>query len=184
MGKGAERRPTHLVVGRAGKPHGLRGAVIVRPLTDHPKTHFEPGVRHFVEDECGDLVDALVVESVRPHKKGLVVQFEEVVDRFGAERLGRRFLSRPIDEMDALEEGEAFYHELIGAKVVTREGDVVGRVTEVYPLWPKDLMEVRGDGPSILLPYARELVVEHDRPGRRIIVDPPPGLLPGRGDGP
>ena len=62
--------------------------------------------------------------------------------------------------------------------MVTREGTELGTVTEVYPVRPSHLLEVAGPGGELLLPLNPHFVVEFDRERRRVVVDPPEGLLP------
>ena len=176
------RQPSHLVVGHLNKPHGTKGEIFVWPLTDHPGSHFAPGVVHLPAiDEAREPADSLPpleIESVRPYRKGFLAKFAGVDDRDGAERLRGLYLLRPFDAIDPLADDEIFYHQLLGADVTTVDGVAVGEVTEVYSLKPADLLQVAGPNGEALIPMAPEIVVEIDRERRRVVVDPPEGLLP------
>lgn len=179
----SSRQPSHLVVGHLNKPHGTKGEIFVWPLTDYPASHFAPGVVHLPGDEEGrepaDSLPPLVIESVRPYRKGFLAKFAGVGDRDGAERLRGLYLFRPFDAIDPLADDEIFYHQLLGAEVATLDDVSVGRVTEVFPLKPADLLQVAGrDGGEVLVPMAPEIVVKVDRERRRVLIDPPEGLLP------
>lgn len=173
--------PTHLVVGHVTKPHGTGGEVLVMPLTDHPGSAFAPGVVLQAASEEGHDPDPdfppLRVAAVRPFRGGLLVTFGGVENRDQAERLRDVYLMRPVEELAELEEGELFYHELLGMDVVTVDGREVGRVQEVYELLPADMLEVRGASGTVLVPLTKEVVREVDREARRIVLDPPEGLL-------
>jgi len=173
--------PTHLVVGHVSRPHGTGGEVLVSPLTDHPGSVFAPGVVLLAALEEGEEPDPdfppLRVEAVRTTPRGLLVGFGGVESRDDAERLRGLYLVRPLQELADLEEGELFYHQLLGMRVVTVEGLEVGEVTEVYELLPADMLEVRGSERTVLVPYTSEVVREVDPEARRIVVDPPEGLL-------
>lgn len=176
------RHPSHLVVGHLNKPHGMKGEIFVWPLTDHPGSHFAPGAVHFPGDgearEPAELRPPLEIESVRPYRKGFLAKFAGVDDREGAEHLRGLYLLRPFEAVDPLADDEVFYHQLLGAEVTTVEGVAVGEVTEVYPIKPADLLQVRGADGEALIPMAPEIVVEVDRERGRVVVDPPEGLLP------
>lgn len=152
------------------------------PLTDRPDTHFTPGTVHLPGDESAEgpseSLAPLTIESARPYRKGLLVKFEGIDDRDAAEELRSRYLLRPFETIDELEEGEIFYHELLGAAVVTVDGAVVGEVREVFPLKPADLLQVVGPDGEVILPLIEQVVVDFDRERRRVVVDPPEGLLP------
>ncbi len=42
---------------------------------------------------------------------------------------------------------------------------------------PADLLEVRGERGVLMIPYRPEIVVEVDVEARRLVIDPPSGLL-------
>ena len=173
--------PPFLVVGHVVKPHGTRGEVFVRPLTDYPATHFVVGVTHRLADEDGEprpsTPDALELESVRPHARGFLAKFAGFGDRAAAEELRGRYLLRPFAAIDELDEGEIFRHELLGAEVVTAGGSPLGSVREVFPLAPADLLEVAGPQGDFLLPLHRRFV-RFDRERRRLVADVPGEMLP------
>ena len=84
----------------------------------------------------------------------------------------------PIEGLAALEEGEVFYHQLLGAEVVTAEGEPVGRVREVFETAPTHLLEVKGEGGKLhLIPFSERIVRKVDVEAGRIVIKPPPGLL-------
>jgi 16S rRNA processing protein RimM len=173
--------PSYLVVGHINKAHGTKGEVFVWPLTDHPESSFAPGVILFLGDETGDSPDSsqpsLAIEAVRPFRGGYLLRFPGVKDRTGAEYLHGRYLLRPTGELEELEEGEVFYHQLLGMKVFTVDGDEVGEVVEVYELRPADLLEVRGPDGTCHIPFLRSIIRDVDVDSGRLVVDPPAGLL-------
>nr|NIP82651.1 16S rRNA processing protein RimM [Gemmatimonadota bacterium]NIQ58566.1 16S rRNA processing protein RimM [Gemmatimonadota bacterium]NIU78888.1 16S rRNA processing protein RimM [Gammaproteobacteria bacterium]NIX47565.1 16S rRNA processing protein RimM [Gemmatimonadota bacterium]NIY11936.1 16S rRNA processing protein RimM [Gemmatimonadota bacterium] len=74
-------------------------------------------------------------------------------------------------------EGEYYYHQLLGLEVETVDGEVVGRVREVYETEPRHLLEVKGGGRVRLIPFDRRIVRSVDPEARRLVIDPPEGLL-------
>lgn len=173
-------RPEWLVVGQLSKPHGNKGEVMVWPLTDSPELVFAEGRELVLGDTEGGLGEQpgrLVIDGRRPYRRGWLLTLEGVEDRSAVEEIQGRYLLIPIDEAPPREEGELFYHELLGAEVVTVAGENVGRVREVFDTEPAHLLEVKGERGLHLIPFTRQVVKEVDAGARRIVIDPPEGLL-------
>jgi 16S rRNA processing protein RimM len=173
--------PQHLVVGHVSKPHGTKGELFIWPLTDRPDEVFAAGSELLVASDDGQpdaAAGMLVVERARAFKRGRLVKFEGLEDRGAVEAWAGRYLVVPIDRVAALEEGEVFYHQLLGLDVVTVDGERVGVVREVYETEPAHLLEVVAEGGrKHLIPFARRIVKVVDVAGGRLVIDPPPGLL-------
>lgn len=173
--------PAFLIVGHLNKAHGTKGEVFAWPLTDYPERVYEPGTVFRVGAPDGDEPDPdappLRLTSVRPFKRGYLVAFAGVHDRNDAEALQGRYLFREADALEPLAEGEVFYHQLLGMEVVTKSGERLGKIREVYELRPADLLEIEGPRGEIMIPFIQEIVVEVDAEAGRMVVDPPEGLL-------
>jgi 16S rRNA processing protein RimM len=173
--------PRFLVVGHLNKPHGTKGELFAWPLTDHPESVYAPGVFVFVADVDGaepdENIGSLRIVTVRAFRNGYLVGLDGVVDRNRAEELRGRYLLMPIEELAPLEEGQLFYHQLLGMQVVTRDGKSLGEIREVYELRPAAMLEVRGPGGEVMIPYLSHIVVDVDAEAGRMVIDPPEGLL-------
>lgn len=173
--------PAWLCVGHINKPHGIKGEAFVWSLTDHPGGVFAPGVVVRGADASGKAPDPqlppLRIETVRPYRRGFLVRFAGYPDRTAVEALRGRYLMFATEDLEPLGEDEVFYHQLLGMTVETVDGDLVGRVREVYELEPNDLLEVRTARGTLLIPFVRTVVTEVHRDEGRLVVDPPDGLL-------
>lgn len=173
--------PTHLAVGFVNRPHGIRGEVLVRPLSDHPGDIFVSGVVLLPghRDSQGPDADLppLRVDNLREFKDGFLVQFGGVRDRTDAEALRDLYLYVPREAVAPLEEGEIFHYQLVGMRVETVSGHRVGTVQEVYELSPCDLLEVRTARGTIFVPFHADVVVAVDADEGLLVLDPPDGLL-------
>lgn len=173
--------PDYLVVGHLNKPHGTKGELFVWPLTDHPEGAFAPGVVLYLgSGDTGEPdpdLPPLRVESARPFRRGFLVRFGGVEDRNAAETWRGHYVMRAVEDLEPRADDELFYHELLGMRVETPDGQVLGEITEVYELQPADMLEVRGDGKVRMIPFLMDLVVEVDLDERVLVVDPPEGLL-------
>lgn len=174
--------PDYLVVGHLNKVHGIKGEIYVWPLTDHPATTYREGVSFRVSDPAGDQPSdrfpSLEVEKVRPYKQGLLVKFKGIEDRTEAEYFRGRYLMRSLEEVEELEEDEIFYHQLLQMTVESVEGEKLGVVREVYEdVGAADLLEIQGPKGRFHVPLVRAMIREIDVEERRLVLDPPEGLL-------
>ena len=173
--------PELIIVGRLRRAHGVRGDLVVEPITDEPAEVFSAGRRLFAGTVTGDPADdgaELTVTHARPLSGGaLVVGFGEIGDRSTAERWTNRYLLAPRDELTPPAEGEVYLHELVGMLVTLPAGEVLGDVLEVYELPHGLALDVRYGGASVLLPFREEFVQRVDRVARRIVATPPEGLF-------
>ena len=164
-----------VVVGRIGRPHGIRGQVTVEPRTDEPDERFAPGAVLSVDGP----VSTLVVERTHWHSGRLLVSFRGIDDRDAAEALRGLLLhvERAVDESP--DDPEEYYDSaLVDCSVELLDGTPVGSVTEVVHLPGQDLLAIRTpDDRDVLVPFVAVMVPVVDVPGRRIVIDPPPGLL-------
>ena len=172
----------YLVVGRIGKPHGLRGEVSVEPRTDEPDRRFAAGATLYVERNrpgAAETSETLTVRGTRWHSGRLLVTFEEIADRTAAEDARGTVLVVPVDPDERPEDPEEFYdHQLVGLAVETTAGERVGELVEVVHGAAQDLLVVRAtDDREVLVPFVAALVPEVDLAGGRVVVDDRPGLF-------
>ena len=176
---------TEVVVGRIGKPHGLKGELSVELRTDEPDRRFAPGASLTAQVPRGSTPDdsdpqtKLTVRSTRWHQSRLLVTFENVADRNQAESVRGLVLLADVDASEAPQDPEEFYdHQLVGLQVVTVAGEPVGELSEILHGPAQDLLSVRAtDGREILVPFVSKLVPTVDVPNKKVVVADLPGLL-------
>jgi len=169
-----------VIVGRIRRPHGVRGEVLIEPLTDEPDAVYASGRRVFggtVEGPMDEEAPTLTVIETRPFKDGLLVRFEEIGDRTAAELWNGRLLLVPEEELTPLGEGEVYQHELKGMTVELSSGEFVGTVADVFEAPQGLLLDVARERGKVLVPFSGEIVVDVDRQRRVVRIDPPAGLL-------
>lgn len=170
---------TRVVVGRLGKPHGIRGEVTVEVRTDEPELRFAPGSSLFVEDNRRK---PLKVESSRWHSNVLLVSFVGFKDRNRAEELRGLVLEAEVDPAE-LPEGEDEYYDrqLVGlvVELESKPGEALGEIAEVLHLPSQDVFVIvlDEDDREVLLPFVSEFVADVDLAAGCIRVTPPAGLF-------
>ncbi len=132
-----------LVVGRVGRPHGIRGDVAVDVRTDDPGQRFASGCVLATQPEA---LGPLTVINARSHAGGLIVSFSGVTDRDGAEQLRGTWLVIDSADVPAPDDPDEFHdYQLIGLDVVTAAGTHVGTVADVRH-HGQDLLVIRPGG--------------------------------------
>jgi 16S rRNA processing protein RimM len=176
--------PELVLVGRVRRAHGIKGELVVEPLTDAPDATFASGRRLFAGTVDGDPAPdgrTLTIAQTRPFKEGWLIRFAEISDRNAAELWRQRYLLAPLDELDPPSEGEVYVHELPGLDVVLVGGERVGEIVGTYELPQGLALEVRlasrPDADTILIPFSEEVVREVSVEDGRVVIDPPVGLL-------
>jgi 16S rRNA processing protein RimM len=168
-----------VVVGRVRRPHGVRGELLIEPLTDEPDAVYASGRRVFGGgiDGPGEETPVLTVVDTRPFKDGLLIRFEQITDRTTAELWIGRLLLVPENELTPLEEGEVYQHELPGMTVELSSGEVVGTVADVFEVPQGLLLDVKRQRGTVLVPFSGDIVLSVDRERRVVRIAPPDGLL-------
>ncbi|AZM59806.1 MULTISPECIES: ribosome maturation factor RimM [unclassified Streptomyces] len=171
-----------LVVARIGRAHGIKGEVTVEVRTDEPELRLGPGAVLSTDPASAG---PLTIATGRVHSGRLLLRFEGVHDRNGAEALRNTLLIADVDPDERPEGEDEYYdHQLIDLDVVTVDGTAVGRITEISHLPTQDLFVVeRPDGTEVYVPFVQEIVTEIDLGEQRAVIDPPPGLIDDGADG-
>jgi 16S rRNA processing protein RimM len=164
-----------VVVGRIGKPHGIRGQVTVESRTDEPDLRFAPGTEFIIDGP----LQLLTVEAVHWHSGRLLIKFEGIHDRSWAESIRNTILEVERDPNETPQDPDEFYDDqLEGCNVELLDGTVIGVVTEVIHLPSQDMLSVlRPDESEVLVPFIALFVPVVEIAQKRIVIDPPAGLL-------
>jgi 16S rRNA processing protein RimM len=163
-----------VLVGRIARAHGLQGHVVVNPETDFVEERFRVGATLWTRR--GTEIAAVVIEAMRVQGGRPVVRVAGVETVEAAGALAGLELRVPETELQALEPGIYYHHQLVGCSV--QAGDVVvGEVVRVDGGSAGSLLVVNGSSSEVLIPLAADICVEIDVGARRIRINPPEGLL-------
>jgi len=163
-----------VVIGRIGRPHGVRGALRAR-ATGPTLAGLAPGRAVSLQLPDGGALRA-VLAQVSGAGAEFILHLEGVATRDAAEALRNALIRVPAEELPPPEEDEFYVRDLIGCRVVLG-GREVGPIAEIHAGPANDVLEVRPDAsppgavaPPLLLPFTRDAVLAVDLAGRRVHV--------------
>jgi 16S rRNA processing protein RimM len=163
-------------IARIARPQGNRGEVIADLLTDFPE-RFESLEQALIKRASGE-VATIEIEGARLHKGRVVLKFAGHDDIGAAEQLRDAYVCITPDQLIELPENAWYDFELADCEVVTTGGERLGRVTGVEHYGAAPLLVVVGEsGREFLIPLALSICLEIDTANKRIVADPPEGLL-------
>lgn len=163
------------LVGSIARAHGNRGDVIVNPETDFLEERFRPGAILWTWREGRR--QAIAIETARVQQGRPVVHLRGVDTMDAADALAGCELRIPVADLVALGEGQYYRHDLVGCRVETAAGALVGTVEHVESDTGNDRLVVRSPRGEVLIPLAAPIVARIDPKAALIVIDPPEGLL-------
>ena len=176
MGSSGEASWDELVlVGRVARPHGIRGHVVVNPETDFVVERFYAGAE--MRTRVKGHEKALRITDARVEGRRPILALEGYATVEAAEELAGVELRVPETELQALPEGTYYLHQLVGCRVETADGSVIGTVQRVDGGAGAAVLSVDAPSGEVLVPLAQEICVGIDVGARVIRVKLPEGLL-------
>jgi 16S rRNA processing protein RimM len=164
-----------VVVGRIGRPHGVRGEVTVEVRTDDPDLRFVPGA--VLRTDPADR-GPVTIAGVHWHSGTLLLRLEGIDSREAAETVRNTELLVDVADLPEIEDPDSYYdHQLVGLTARLPDGGVLGEIVVVRHEAQDLLVVRRAEGPDVLIPFVSAIVPTVDLDGGYVVVDPPEGLL-------
>lgn len=166
------RPAEYVAVGRVVRPHGVRGTLLVEPISDLIHS-LEPGTEvHLAREERPTRVVYL-----KAHKDRYLLQVADCNDRDEAEQWRGAEVLLAGDRTEELPEGTYYHWQIIGLQVVTESGEALGTVSRILETGANDVYVVEREGEKeLLLPAIDSVLQEIDLAQERIVVRLLPGL--------
>ncbi len=162
-------------IARIARPHGIRGEVVADILTDFPDRFNE--MEEVLAVRGKELIGSLTLENVRFHQDRLLLKFAGYDSPEKSDELRGVSLVITHDELVELPEDEYFLFDLIGCEVFTLDQQLIGIVIKVEDFGAAPLLVVKQDEREFMIPMNHEICPEIDTAAKRIVVNPPVGLL-------
>jgi 16S rRNA processing protein RimM len=110
----------------------------------------------------GDAKRPYDVERARLVRGAVVLKLSDVASRDEADRLRGQTLYVPDSEAVPLDEGSYFWYQIIGLRVLTADGEELGRIDEIIATGSNDVYVVRSGKQELLVPAIRDVVQRVD----------------------
>jgi 16S rRNA processing protein RimM len=165
-----------IAVGVIRRAHGVRGEANVEPWTDSFE-RFEELSKVVLVSPDEERTRAVTIESARAHRDRALLKFAEIETPEEIDELRQWTIEIPESEARSLNANEFFLHDLVGLRLVDRDGNDRGETIDAYEGGGGVLLNVRRpDGKTYEVPFAESICTEIDLPGKRIVVDLPEGI--------
>lgn len=166
---------SHICVGVISGSYGVNGELRIKSFCAIPEDieHYSPltdanGARQFL------------LAILRPIKSGFAARLPDVATKEEADALRGTQLFARREQLPSLPDDEFYHADLIGLEVYDTGGSLLGRVKTVQNHGADDLLELQLSGTSTttFVPFTKAAVPTVDLATRRIVADPPDGVLP------
>ena len=162
-------------IGQIVNTFGIKGFVKVKPFTDDLERFEELKSVFVVKNK--ELVE-MQIEEVKYHKNLVLIKFKGIEDLNMAEKLKGCYIKIHRKDTRKLPEGTYFIADLIGAKVYDEDGNLLGKVDDIYNNKVHDIYVIKDDlGKQILLPSTKEIIKDIDIDNDKIVVHLINGLI-------
>ena len=151
------------VVGKLGSTYGIRGWLRIYSSTEQAESIFDYQPWFLKIKGEGQPTE---LENWRHHNHEIIVKLKGVDDREAAQILANVEIGVDLSVFPELEEGDYYWHDLIGCSVVNLEGYTMGTVTEMMETGSNDVLVVKANTKDAfgkqerLIPFLYEQVVK------------------------
>jgi 16S rRNA processing protein RimM len=150
--------PDFLIVGRIVRPHGVRGELAMKILTQFPE--------HLANLETlyvGPNHTPRSLARLRRTPAGMIILLEGIANRDQAEKLRGALVHIHIDDAIPLGDGEVYLYQIQGIRVVSDTGQELGKLTGLIETGANDVYVVTNEqGNELLLPAIPDVIRQID----------------------
>ncbi|MBL6007156.1 MULTISPECIES: ribosome maturation factor RimM [Bacillus] len=165
-------------VGKIVNTHGIKGEVRVISKTDFAEERYKPGNTLYLFMDGRQEPIEVTVNTYRLHKQFHLLQFKERQSLNEVEELKNAIIKVPEEDLGELNEGEFYFHEIIGCEVFTEEGELIGKVKEILTPGANDVWVIGRKGKKdALIPYIESVVKQIDISEKKIEIQLMEGLI-------
>jgi len=160
--------PDFFAVGKIVKTRGLKGDLVVQPLTDRPE-RFKALRKVWVGIADSD-VSLFQLEETRVKGQAIHLRLQKICTRDAADALAGKYLYVTDEDLVRLPKGTHFVHDVIGSRVIDEQGRKIGTVEEVWKLPANDVYVVREGKREHLVPAVQSVIERIDTQKKQVRV--------------
>ncbi len=162
-------------MGKVVATHGIRGQLRIAVYSGQFETILSLDSL-MLKGPDGKMESFEVAKSV-VHGRKLLIALREYDIINQVQHLVGRDVYADRDQLPELDEGEYYWCDLLGLKVVTEQGEFLGTVTDIIATGSNDVYVVTNDARECLIPALEDVVLDIDLDKEKMVVRPPDGLL-------
>lgn len=164
-----------LEIGQIVNTFGIKGMLKIKPFTDDI-TRFDRLKKVYVE--TNKVKKEYEIEELKYHKDMVLIKFKGIDKVEEAEILRNSYLKVNRKDEPKLEEGTYYIVDLIGLDVYSDEGELLGKLNDIFNYGSSDIYEVKNElGKQLLLPAISDVIKEINLQERKIVVHILEGLI-------
>lgn len=153
-----DSEPEFLLAGKLLKPHGLKGEMWLKIITDFPNLFYKGG-SIFI----GENFKKFIIESVKQAGEKVLISFEELTDVEQVRELVNMNVYFSTNQLPELENGFFHHHQIIGLTVKYIDGEIIGKIIDIIQTGANDIYVVRPldqKNDDILIPAIESIIDE------------------------
>ncbi len=158
-------------VGAIAGGFGVRGEVRIKSFCANPEDikQYSP----LFDNQS----QTYTIDSLRSIKDGFAAQINEIKSKEDADiRRGTR-LYADRNQFPALNDDEFYVSDLVGMSAYDGHNELIGKIKSIQNFGAGDLLELHFGKKNVFIPFTRDVVPTVDIDNRKVIIDPPEGLL-------
>jgi len=166
-------REDYIPIGKIIKPHGFRGELKLKPLTNMDEI-FENLNNVYIYNEDDEKSFKSSVIDIRKTGKGYVFSLNGINDQTLANRLRNHYVYIKKDFLPELKDGEYFFFQVLDCEVYNENDVFLGVVTDIIETGAKNVLVVqKEENRNIvenLIPIVDDFILNMDLENKKIIV--------------
>jgi 16S rRNA processing protein RimM len=157
-----------ITVGRFGKPFGLKGFLKVQSFTDPAENLFAYPHWYLQNHQQWTILPTLI----RQHQgKEMIVKLPDCESPEAARVYTNKLIGIPRSDLPPPQANEYYWVDLEGLEVFDAHKQFLGLVSRVFGTGANDVLEVKNNDRTILIPFIKSAILEVDFSKSMIRVD-------------
>ncbi len=160
-----------LEIGQIVNTHGLRGDLKVMPWCDDPEVFHE--LEYVLIDD-----KEFAIQKSAIHKNMVLLKLEGIDHINEAETYRNKVLFVPREELGELPEGTYYICDLLGCRVETDDGRVLGSICDIIKTGSNDVYVVENEAKKqVLIPVIDQVIKSVDIDEKLVVITPLKGMI-------